>query len=64
MNAVLPLSGRVGVPPAGFCVSRKKSFVGREILHVKKSWRTRDAFAGGQDAHFTRNLTGRNVSNR
>jgi excinuclease ABC subunit A len=38
-------SGRVGVPPAGFGVSPKQSF---------ESSRKRDAFAGGRDAHPTR----------
>jgi error-prone DNA polymerase len=39
------VSVRVGVPPAGFGVSPKRSF---------QSSRKRDAFAGGRDAHPTR----------
>jgi DNA polymerase III alpha subunit len=47
-EGLVALSGRVGVPPAGFRVSRKRSL---------QSSRTRDAFAGGRDAHPTREIT-------
>jgi error-prone DNA polymerase len=46
-EGLIVLSGRVGVPPAGFGVSPKRSF---------QSPRNRDAFAGGRDAHPTRNV--------
>ncbi|HYJ06659.1 MAG TPA: error-prone DNA polymerase [Chthoniobacterales bacterium] len=46
-KGLIALSGRVGVSPAGFGVSPKRSF---------KSSRKRDAFAGGRDAHPTRNI--------
>ena len=47
-EGLIALSGRVGVSPAGFGVSPKRSF---------KSSRKRDAFAGGRDAHPTRDFT-------
>ncbi len=47
-EGLVALSGRVGVPPAGFGVSPKRSF--------SQSSRTRDAFAGGRDAHPTREV--------
>jgi len=49
-EGLIALSGRVGVSPAGFGVSPKRSL---------KSSRKRDAFAGGRDAHPTRDITHR-----
>ncbi|MFN2508111.1 MAG: DNA polymerase III subunit alpha [Chthoniobacterales bacterium] len=49
-EGLVALAGRVGVSPAGFGVSPKRSF---------ESSRKRDAFAGGRDAHPTRDMPGR-----
>src|SRR5215210_3649723 len=57
-NERIPVSGRVGVPPAGFGVSPKQAFCKSrsfsERSSSQESSERRDAFAGGRDAHPTR----------
>ena len=52
---MVPVSGRVGVPPAGSGVSSERTSATANAPDPVRKAATQDASLGGQDAHPTRN---------